>query len=182
MFQIQSLLNDIKLKSSGNGLLEMLSTETYLRIMDHLHLEDLLRLRLVCQSWCAVFCSVDVCSHAIKKYFPLPIDHYYAKSGLVWSELEESKKQDWLRRFIINRIRREHGITSKSFELNYNHNSKIGLLDIRYSNGRVATLDRAQITVEDLITRQLSIFSLPQSITDKDWQLSDQYLIISYEW
>ncbi|POS83894.1 hypothetical protein EPUL_003695, partial [Erysiphe pulchra] len=182
IFYIRSLLNDIQVSLPGNQLFRKLPTQVYLNILDDLDLEDLLRLRLVCPSWYSIFCSVDVSTHAVKKHFPLPIDYYYKKSSLDCTEIVESRnKEDWLQRFIINRIRRERGISSKSFVLNENNDSRIDSLNLCYSNGRIATLNPDGFTVEDLITRQKSIFPVTQYLTYLNWQLSDRYLIIPYD-
>ncbi|KHJ33730.1 putative f-box domain protein [Erysiphe necator] len=163
-----------------NNIFNKVPHELCLKIVDELYLEDLLRLRLVCQSWYQVFCSIDICVHAIKKYFSLPIDYYFQKSGHDYAELDDSKKkEEWLRKFIINRIRREHGIATRSFELDYN--LWRGFFNFRYSNGRVVFQDEHGFTVEDLTTRQQFIFASPlHAVLLTNWQLSDRYLLVPF--
>ncbi|RKF54422.1 putative f-box domain protein [Erysiphe neolycopersici] len=165
----------------GNNFFDKLPHELCLDIVDNLYLDDLLRLRLVCRSWHQVFCNTDICTHAIKKYFSLPINHYINISRRKnSSNLEEDReKGDWLRKFMINRIRREHGISSKSFELNYDLDP-YGF-DLCYSNARVAQKNKDGFLIENLITRQRYNFASPPNAgICRKWQLSDQYLLVLY--
>ncbi|POS83676.1 hypothetical protein EPUL_004742, partial [Erysiphe pulchra] len=166
---------------TGNDFFNKLPHELCLEIVDNLHLDDILRLRLVCRSWHQVFCDADICTHAIKKYFSLPINHYFKRSRRKNStNLEEDReKRDWLRKFMINRIRREHGTLSKSFELNYDLDT-YGF-DLRYSNARVAQKVEDGFMMENLITRQRYNFGIPLNAgICQEWQLSDQYLLVLY--
>ncbi|RKF53850.1 putative f-box domain protein [Erysiphe neolycopersici] len=176
----ENLMENTESTKKCNNIFENVPTELRVKITDELYLEDLLQLRLVCQSWYRIFCSNDICIHALQKYFPLPIDYYYEKSSLDCTELEESKKKEnWLQRFIINRIRREHGIASRSFYIG--QNLWRGDFKFCYSNGRVVFHNRHGFTTEDLITGQQYGFVNPlYTVLLPNWQLSDSYLLAPY--
>ncbi|RKF64661.1 putative f-box domain protein [Erysiphe neolycopersici] len=171
---------------TSNDLFERIPQELRLIIVDDLSFEDLLRLRVICKSWYDVFCDTDICAHAIKKYFPLPLEHYFENSGFDCNELknDDKKKRDWIRKFMINRIRREHGIATQRSQLNYGVD--LDMLDLSYSYGRVAVKEENKIIIQNLITKKKFICTTPTpefsySRTSEKWKLSEQYLVFSHE-
>ncbi|KHJ32141.1 putative f-box domain protein [Erysiphe necator] len=149
-----------------NDLIKKLPNELFLEIAENLYFEDLLRARLVCKSWYQSFCGTDICAHVIQKQSPLPLDYYFKRFGLDYAQLDKKMKDDWHRKFMIKRIRREHGIASKIYELNFD------LTDVRinqflYSEGRVAVCYRDRFILEDLYTRKQSIFEFPANTNQR---------------
>ncbi|POS85901.1 hypothetical protein EPUL_002306, partial [Erysiphe pulchra] len=160
--------------------------ELCLKIVDDLSFEDLLRLRVICKSWHDVFCETDICAYAIKKYFPLPLEHYFENSGFDYKELEDNdlKKRDWIRKFMINRIRREHGFATQRTELNYGVD--LDMLCLSYCYGRVAVKEENKIIIQNLITKKKLICKTPTpefsyTRTSEKWQLSEQYVVFSHQ-
>ncbi|POS86306.1 hypothetical protein EPUL_001856, partial [Erysiphe pulchra] len=161
----------------NNEIFEKLPNELCLSIVDELNLEDILRIRLVCRSWYRKLGHNDFCLHALKKHFYLPIDCYYKNSKLHRPEQDESEnKEDWYRRFLINRLRREHGIALKRFQ--FTAGIRTPYLDIRYASGILATILNGQILFENLFTRQQISYEYSSTADIKRWALFDQYMII----
>ncbi|POS83282.1 hypothetical protein EPUL_005654, partial [Erysiphe pulchra] len=130
------------------------------RIADYLYFEDLLRVRLVSRSWYQAFCKTDICAHAIQKQTSLPLEQFFQRFGVNYAELDDKMKDDCHRKYMINRIRREHGIASSIFELEYDLNARDTTF-LQYSEGRVVICFSGIIIVEDLKTRLKSVFQYP---------------------
>lgn len=164
----------------GNNFFKRLSLEVRLFVVENLYLEDLLRMRLICKSWYQVFCDTKVCAHAIKRYFPFPLDYYCHQSSLDSKGVEEDKiRGKWLQKFIINRIRRENGIASHTYHLEYN--SDLDISKIGYYNGRIVVKKDYGFIVQDLVTKKLFPLEHPCGLVFKDkWHVSDRYLIAVY--
>ncbi|POS81987.1 hypothetical protein EPUL_005447, partial [Erysiphe pulchra] len=133
------------------------------RIADYLYFEDLLRVRLVSRSWYQAFCKTDICAHAIRKQTSYPLEIFFQRFGVNYTELDDNMKDDCHRKFMINRIRREHGIARSIFELEYNLNVRDTTF-FQYSEGRVVICSSGIIIVEDLETRLKSILQYPSDI------------------
>lgn len=159
-FISKSLSRNKQLNTELNDIMKRLPHELCFAISDYLHFEDLLRVRLVSRSWYQAFCRTDICAHAIQKQSSSPLEHFFKKFGVNYAELDEEMKDDCHRKFMINRIRREHGIATSIFELDYDLTDLNEALFL-YSEGRVAICYREKIIVEDLNTRQKSIFEYP---------------------
>ncbi|POS83078.1 hypothetical protein EPUL_004611, partial [Erysiphe pulchra] len=147
------------------------------RIADYLYFEDLLRVRLVSRSWYQAFCKADISAYAIQKQTSLPLEQFFQRFGVNYAKLDDKMKDECHRKYMINRIRREHGIASSIFELQYDLND---FLQFRYSEGRVVIIFRDNIIVEDLKTRKKSLFQYPRTAnrrwTGRPW-LDGQFLI-----
>ncbi|POS82809.1 hypothetical protein EPUL_005500, partial [Erysiphe pulchra] len=133
------------------------------RIADYLYFEDLLRVRLVSRSWYQAFCKTDICAHAIQKQTSLPLEQFFQSFRVNYAELDDKMKDDCHRKYMINRIRREHGIARSIFELEYNLNARDTTV-FKYSEGRVVICSSGIIIVEDLETRLKSILQYPPNI------------------
>ncbi|POS82320.1 hypothetical protein EPUL_005381, partial [Erysiphe pulchra] len=115
-------------------------------------------------SWYRAFCKTDICAHAIQKQTSLPLEQFFQSFRVNYAELDDKMKDDCHRKYMINRIRREHGIASSIFELEYDFINKTP--KFYYSDGRVMIGFRDNIIVEDLKTRKKSIFQyLPKTIS-----------------
>ncbi|POS82274.1 hypothetical protein EPUL_005440, partial [Erysiphe pulchra] len=142
-----------------NDFMMRLPHDICFRIADYLYFEDLLRVRLVSRSWYRAFCKTDICAHAIQKQTSLPLKQFFQRFGVNYAELDDKMKDDCHRKYMINRIRREHGIASSIFELEYDFINKAP--KFHYSDGRVMIGFSDNIIVEDLKTRKKSIFQYP---------------------
>ncbi|POS83590.1 hypothetical protein EPUL_004209, partial [Erysiphe pulchra] len=165
-----------------NDIIKRLPHDLCFEIADYLYFEDLLRVRLVSRSWYQAFCKTDICAHAIRKQTSYPLENFFKKFGVNYAELDDEKKGDCLRKFMINRIRREHGIASSIFELEYDFTG-LHVDFFHYSDGRIAIFCHEIIIVEDLNTRQLSAFEYPPNATHRTagtTRLVGQFLISSF--
>ncbi|POS81965.1 hypothetical protein EPUL_006200, partial [Erysiphe pulchra] len=161
-------------------IMRRISHKLCFEIADHLYFEDLLRVRLVSRSWYQAFCKTDICAHAIQKQTSLPLEQFFQRFGVNYAELDDKKKDECHRKYMINRIRREHGIASSIFELEYDLNE---FIRFRYSEGRVVIIFHDKFIVEDLKTRKKSHFQYPRTAhrrwTGSPW-LEGQFLISSF--
>ncbi|POS82602.1 hypothetical protein EPUL_005045, partial [Erysiphe pulchra] len=170
---LQEQLEKIQQSKKGNEIFMEIPHELCIKIINGLYLEDLLRMRLACRSWYKKFRNVDFCVHILKRYYQMPLDYYFKRSGLDYSELEEVKdKGSWIQTFTINRIRRENGIVNRMY-----HIKNIPSRSISYCNSRVAIQNREIIEVHDLLSEKLNSFMTPTREQMNKWLLSDEYLI-----
>ncbi|KAI6248396.1 hypothetical protein HI914_03673 [Erysiphe necator] len=166
-------LERINLSRTGNDIFKEMPNEICLKIIDYLYLEDLLRIRLVCHLWHQKFGHLDFSLHILKRYFDMPMEFYFKRSSFNSTEVEDTQKSaNWIQRFIINRIRREHGITCRRYLID-------GLVvdSIRYCSSRIAFQNGEIIEVRDLISKASKTFMTPTREQMKKWLLSDKYLI-----
>ncbi|RKF63380.1 putative f-box domain-containing protein [Erysiphe neolycopersici] len=170
---LQAKLEKIQLNKKGNKIFLEIPHELCLKIINGLYLEDLLRMRLTCRSWHEKFRNLDFCVHILKRYYQMPLNYYFKRSGLDCSGLGKAKDRgSWIQRFTINRIRRENGITCKNY-----HIEGIFSRSISYCNSRIAIQNREIIEVHDLISEKLISFMTPTREQMNKWLLSDNYLI-----
>ncbi|RKF54923.1 putative f-box domain-containing protein [Golovinomyces cichoracearum] len=170
---LQAQLSSLLQSRVGNEIFINIPHELLLKITECLYLEDLLRVRLVCRSWNRAFTNSDLCLRMTKIHFPFAWEEYCKsfKSKSITKSGVDSK--DWLRDSLINRIRREHGISSTRYRIKYDARYS----NLQYCNNRIAIQTGGVFEVLNLLNQFRTVYAIPNRIEMKTWLLSDKWLM-----
>ncbi|CCU81133.1 F-box domain protein [Blumeria hordei DH14] len=167
---------ELRLCSNGNLKFQQLPPEIFLIIANYLDIEDLIQMKIVSRTWNKIFSDKEFCLQMIKKNFPFAIN-CQTKDFKTDStrEIPIDDPTVWLRHAIINRVRRERGLSSNMmrYDLRWNYPKP----KLKYCNGRIAFQKDGIFVVRNLRTQNRSTFTTPDRQTIYSWILSDQYLI-----
>lgn len=176
---LHTKISEILLNKDGNELLYGLPLELRLKIAEYLHFDDLLRVKLVCQSWNQVFSCHEFSLRMIRQKFQTAWEQYLLESKLrneIQARIDPVK---WFRFSLITQTQREHGLAAlrRIYGLSY---LKVPLHDsipLQYSNGRVAFQKGGVFDVHDLLGRSFKIVTNANRKIMHTWLLSNIFIL-----
>ncbi|TQS35308.1 hypothetical protein Golomagni_04277 [Golovinomyces magnicellulatus] len=170
---LQAQLSTLLQNRVGNEVFIKIPHELFLKITECLYLEDLLRVRLVCRSWNRAFTNSDLCLRMIKIHFPFAWEKYCKSFKLKSIAKRDVDSKDWLRKSLISRIRREHGISSTRYCIK---NDAL-YPNFQYCNNRIAIQTGGIFEVQNLLNQLRTVYPIPNRMKMITWLLSDKWLM-----